>query len=380
MTPASVHLTPGHEAFRSEVRAVLDAHVVPCLAEWERSRCIPRPAWRLLGKHGLLGVGYAPDRDLFHSLVLLEELGRTGYAGFRAAVGVHAYMATHYLAKSGSPFLRARYLAPAVAGEKIAALAVTEPDAGSDLAGLAVSATAAGEHVVLRGVKSMITNGTTADFFVVAARTGVGSAGPAGISLFVVDSASPGVSVRPQETVGWHCADTAEVRFSDVRVPTGNMIGRVGTGFRQLMHGFQLERFVAAALALGGIESCLDATRTHLRTRHVFGGRLSDLQSVRHAMAELFTELAAARHLVHDAAWRLSQDDLPAAECSMAKLYTTELACRVADRCLQLHGANGYLAGSAVARAHAEARAATMAAGPSEVMRDLIAGEMVDLG
>lgn len=378
MTARSVHLTAQHETFRGTVSALLDEHIVPFLPEWERQRRIPRTAWQLLGERGLLGLAHTPEHDLFLSVVLLEELGRTGHCGFRAAVAVHAYMATHYLAQMGSPELRERYLDPAVRGDLVAALAVTEPQAGSDLARLTTVAEADGESLVLHGVKSMITNGTTGDFLVVAARTGTVRRGQTGLSLVVVDARTPGVSARPQEKPGWHCADTAEIRFDGVKVPSSNVIGRVDSGFYYLMRGFQLERLVAAVLALGGIERCLDDTRAHLTQRRIGDGRLADLQVVRHAMAGMSTELAAARHLVYDAVWRFGQGDLPMVECSMAKLYATELACRVADRCLQLHGGHGYVAGSGVARAHVEARAATMAAGPSEVMLDLIANAVID--
>ncbi|PWW59444.1 acyl-CoA dehydrogenase family protein [Actinokineospora spheciospongiae] len=377
MSPRSVHLTPAHEEFRAGVRATLAAHVLPHLPDWERARAIPRDAWERLGSWGYLGLLHTTD-DLFRSVVLLEELGRTGYSGFRAAVAVHSHMATHYLAAHGSAALKDRYLTPAIAGTAVAALAVTEPQAGSDLGALAVTATPDGDDLLLDGTKSMITNGTTADFLVVAARTGRARTGPTGVSLVVVETATPGVEATPQEKPGWHSAATAELRFTAARVPASNVIGKRDSGFYYLMRGFQLERLVAATLALGGIEHCLDATRDHLRTRHAFGAPLASRQAPRHTIADLTTRLHAARHLTYDAVRRLAGGDLPATEASMAKLLTTELACEVADRCLQLHGSPGYAADSPVARAHAEARAATMAAGPSEVMRDLIAAALLD--
>jgi acyl-CoA dehydrogenase len=315
-------------------------------------------------------------------VVFLEELGRTGYAGLRAAVAVHAHMATHYLATSGSAELQQAYLVPAIGGDKIAALAITEADAGSDLGRLATVAEVDGENLVVRGEKAMVTNGTTADFYVVAVRTGAQASttrrGVTGLSLVVVDAGAPGVVATPEEMLGWHCSDTATVRFDDVVVASGDVVGRRDSGFYYLMRGFQLERLVAAALSMGGAERCLDDTIAHVRRREAFDGTLSSLQAVRHRLADLAARLAAVRQLVYHAAWRHGVDGLAVEECSMAKLLATELACEIADASVQLHGASGFLAGSAAGRAHRDARAAAIAAGPSEVMRDIIAHVVLD--
>jgi citronellyl-CoA dehydrogenase len=325
-------------------------------------------------------------QDLFSSVVFLEELSRIGYGGLRAAVSVHAYMATYYLARSGNAALRQHYLAPAVAGDKIAALAVTEPGAGSDLAGLTSTVHEQPDHFVLDGTKSMVSNGSSADFYVVLARSGArsgvpsgGGRGAAGLSLFVVDADRPGIAIDRTEPVGWRTADPATVHFEAVRVPLDQVIGRLNSGFYQLMRGFQLERVVAAVLALGGADRSLQLTREHLLRRSAFGARLADLQAIRHQVADLATNLAAARELVYHAVWRYQSDDLGSVrECSMAKLCATELATRMADTSLQLHGAHGYLGNTEVARAFRDARAATIAAGPSEVMRDIIARLEID--
>ncbi len=383
----SIYFTEQHQGLRKEIRDFLEGAVVPFAAGWEAQRRLPREAWKSLGERGLLGLLHSrevggSDRDLFSSVVFLEELGRTGFGGLRAAVSVHAYMATYYLARSGGAALRRRYLAPAVAGDKIAALAVTEPTAGSDLAGLATTVHEQPDHFVLDGTKSMVSNGSSADFYVVLARssTHAGSGrGAAGLSLFVVDADSPGITIDRTEPVGWRAADPATVRFEAVRVPLDQVIGRLDSGFYQLMRGFQLERVVAAVLALGGADRSLQLTREHLVRRTAFGARLADLQAVRHRVADLATDLAAARELVYHAAWRYQSDDLGSVrECSMAKLCATELATRMADTSLQLHGAHGYLDGTEVARVFRDARAATIAAGPSEVMRDIIARLEID--
>jgi acyl-CoA dehydrogenase len=387
----SIYFTEQHQRFRMEVRDFLAGAIVPFAPSWEAQRRVPREAWKSFGEQGLLGLLHSREvggsaRDLFSSVVFLEELGRTGYGGLRAAVSVHAYMATYYLARSGDTALRQRYLAPAVAGDKIAALAVTEPGAGSDLAGLTSTVRAQPDHFVLDGTKSMVSNGSSADFYVLLARSrarsGVpsgGGRGAAGLSLFVVDADSPGITIDRTEPVGWRTADPATVHFEAVRVPLDQVVGRLDSGFYQLMRGFQLERVVAAVLALGGADRSLQLTREHLVRRAAFGARLADLQAVRHRVADLATNLAAARELVYHAIWRYQSDDLGSVrECSMAKLCATELATRMADTSLQLHGAHGYLDGTEVARAFRDARAATIAAGPSEVMRDIIARLEID--
>ncbi|MER5214837.1 acyl-CoA dehydrogenase family protein [Streptomyces sp. NPDC002838] len=377
----SPYLTPDHEVFRINVRTFLADHVLPHAADWEQEGGLPRELWKLFAERGYLGLLHPRSagggaRDLFTSVVFLEELGRTGFGGLRAAVSVHAYMATHYLAWVGGRELCRTYLEPAVRGDSVAALAITEPGAGADLAGLATTATRDGDHYVVNGTKTMVSNGMAADFAVVAVRTGAvtdaGRPGMAGLSLLVVDSGLPGIGREPVRTLGWCSAGTATVSYDGVRVPADHLIGRLNSGFYYLMRGLQLERLVAATLALGGIEQSLDDLRGFVRGRRVAGDVLAEKQAPVHRIADLGTELAAARQLVHHTAWLYDQGELPTTECSMAKLYTTELACRLADVSLQLQGAHGYAEGSRAARAYRDARAATIAAGPSEVMRDLI--------
>jgi acyl-CoA dehydrogenase len=383
---STIYLTAEHDAFRSRVRTFLDREIVPFADEWEAKRCLPREAWKAFAREGFLGLLHAKSvggsqQGLFHSVVFLEELGATGYGGLRAAISVHAYMASHYLAAAG-PIVERAYLVPAVGGERIAALAVTEAQAGSDLALLALTASADDQGFVLSGEKTMVTNGTTADFLVVAARTGrppqTGRPGVTGLSLVVVDGNSQGLTRTPLEKIGWHSSGTACIRFDDVKVPSDHVVGRLNTGFYQLMRGFQLERLVAAVLAVGGADRCLRDTVRHLKARRAFEGTLANLQAVRHRIADAATRLAAARHLIYHAAWAYETRDLPVEECSMAKLMATELASDIAVLALQLHGSHGYLAEAAVARAYRDAPAATIAAGPSEVMRDIIAHTAID--
>ncbi|MET7502997.1 acyl-CoA dehydrogenase family protein [Streptomyces microflavus] len=376
----SPHFTPEHETFRAEVRAFLAAEVTPHATRWDEEGSVPTHVWKSLGQRGWLGLAHPEEagggaRDLFTSVVFLEELGRTGFGGLRAAVSVHAYMATHYLARFGGPELMRTHLAPAVRGDRISALAITEPGAGSDLSGLSVTAERVGDLLVVDGVKSMVSNGMTADFLVVAVRTGPAGRGPrgaTGLSLLVVDTDLPGVTRVQQRTLGWRSAGTAAITFRAVRVPADRVVGRLDHGFYYLMRGLQLERLVAAVLAVGGAERALDDLCAFLRRRSAAGTVLAERQALVHQIADLSTDLAATRQLIYHTAWLYENGELPAVECSMAKLRATELACRVADTSLQFQGSHGYLEESSAARGHRDARAATIAAGPSEVLRDLI--------
>lgn len=375
-----------HDRFRESVRQFITQDVLPYADEWERNRCIPKPVWQKMGQLGFLGLhhlkGYGGSQlEFFYSAVLLEELGRTGYAGFRVAVAVHAYMSTYYLTHAGNDQLKHRYLTPAIRGEKVSALAITEPQAGSDLSQLQTTAVRDSDNYIVNGTKKFVANGTTADFIVVAVRTSSATGskrGATGISLIVVDTASEGLSAKRLDSLGWHCSDTAEVHFRDVRVPSSNLLGKLDYGFMYIMQGFQLERLVAALLALGEIDLCLEITCSYLFQRRVFGSPLGHFQALRHRMADIITEVEATRQLVYYTAWLYQQGELPVAECSMSKLKATELANRVVNACLQLHGARGYLEANPIARMYRDTRAATIAAGTSEIMREIISQIAID--
>lgn len=383
----SPYLTGEHEAFRASVRRFLADEVIPHAEEWEREGRVPREVWSKMGETGFLGVNYPREyggsgQDFFSSVVYLEELGRTGYAGFRAAIGVHQFMASWYLLHAGGDLLKQRYLADCIKGRKIAALAITEWGTGSDMASMQTSAVKEGDDFLVSGSKAFVVNGTGADFYIVAVRTsaqgGMRQRNGAGISLILVDAAAPGVTSKRVETMGWHCADTAQLLFDNVRVPATHVIGRVDSGFFYLMQCFQLERLAAAVLALGGADACIEELRRRLATRKAFGGTLAQFQVLRHRMADLYTELYATRELVYKTAWLYSRGDLPVKECSMAKLKATELSNRLAAECMQLHGAHGYLAESAAARMYRDTPVGTLGAGTSEIIRDIIAELVLD--
>ncbi|BAY44936.1 putative acyl-CoA dehydrogenase [Scytonema sp. HK-05] len=384
----SPYFTTEHNTFRERVRRFISQEVLPFADDWEYNRCIPKEIWQKMGQMGFLGINYpkaygGSEMDFFFSVVFLEEIGRAGYGGFRAAVSVHEYMATYYIAHAGSDELKRKYLSPAIAGEKLGALGITERNAGSDINQIQTSAVHDGDNYIVNGAKTFITSGTTADFVTLAVRTTPSKAmskrGATGISLLVVDTDSEGLSTKKLDNkIGWHCSDTAELYFKNVRVPAENLVGRFNCGFYYIMQCFQLERLTAGIVALGEIDHCLEVTRRYIAQRKAFSSPLTNFQALRHRIADLVTDVEAARQLIYHTAWLYQQGELPIAECSMAKLKVTELANRVVNECLQFHGGYGYLEEYPIARMYRDIRVGTIAGGTSEIMREIIAQITID--
>lgn len=364
----------GHREFRERVRHLLAQCVLPHADEWERNTHIPAQGWRSLGDHGLLAFGHGGE-DFLRSAVFLEELGRTGYAGVRAAVGVHAYMAASYIELFGTAEQKARYLPRIRSGDLVVALAISEDEAGSDLSGLtteALSADESGRYVT--GRKWPVANGSRADVFVTLARTrqATSARGLTGAGLVLVDGHSPGVSRRPEPMLGMRSADVCRVDFDRVRVGHDQMLGREDRALMHLMKALDFERLVAGLLAVGGVHSSLALLGAFVRERRVGGAPLAAKQAVKHRLADLVAEFESVRHFAYLAAWRHSRGGLDSQTASILKLKATELAVETARVCVQFHGARGYAEDSAAARHYRDAMAGTIAAGASELMRDMI--------
>ena len=379
----SIYLTPEHETFRAAVRRFIETEVAPHAEAWESLGSIPRAIFPRLAELGFLGITVPPEHggaggDLFFALAFLEELPRSLLGGFCAAVSVQQFMATQHILRWGSDDLKRRYLEPSVAGRLVGALGITEPDAGSDVAALRTAARRDGDSFVISGAKTFITNGGSGDFITLAVKTDT-AAGVGGISLVVVDTSMPGVRVtRRLEKLGWHCSDTAELAFEEVRVPAGNLIGDENMGFYYLMEAFQLERLAGAAMAVGSCDLCLAQTTAYLKQRSAFGHPLTRYQALTHRLADLAAELEAARALTYHAAWLQEHGEGAVRECSMAKLIATELAKRAADECLQCFGGYGFMEEYPLARFFRDSRAGTIVAGTSEIMREIIARLMIE--
>lgn len=379
----SIYFSEEHDAFRREVRRFLTREVAPHANEWEAAGRVPRDVFARMGELGFLGI-LAPeelggaDADVFYAVAFLEELPRSLMGGFCAAVSVQQFMATPHIERAGSDTLKHRYLVPSIEGRKVGALAITEPDTGSDVASIRTSARRDGDSFVVTGSKTFITNGAEGDFYTTAVRTGT-EPDASGISLLVIDADTPGVRVAGRlAKLGWHSSDTAELVFEDARVPAENLIGEEGSGFYQIMESFALERLCAAVIAVGSADVALEETLRYMAERKAFGKPLNRFQALRHRIADLAAELEAARQLAYHTAWLMDRGDRAIRESAMAKLVCTELGKRIADECLQLFGGYGFMEEYAVARFYRDARGGTITAGTSEIMREIIARVTID--
>jgi acyl-CoA dehydrogenase len=370
-----------HEMFRATVRQFVEREITPHAEEWEAAGRLPKSIFQRMGELGFLGVEYdekygGAGADFFTSMVLHEECARSRSGSFAMAVGVHTDMASPHLYWTGSEALKETYLPALCRGEKVSAIAVTEPGGGSDVAAIRTRATPDGDHYVLNGSKMFITNGAMADVYFVAARVGTGdqSQRHRGISMFLVERDTPGFSVsRTLDKMGMRASDTAELSFQDVRVPAANLLGREGVGFYEVMRVFQRERLVAGLHAVGMSQRALEDTIAYVRERQAFGGPLSDKQAVRHRIADMATSIEAMRSLTYTASVTYAAGEDCVREISMVKLFTAEVAQQIAYHCVQLHGGYGYMREYPVERFARDVRLFTIGGGTSEVMREIIA-------
>ena len=370
-----------HDIFRDTVRRFVEKELAPHAEEWEEAEEFPSSVFSRMGELGLLGLNYPVEyggqgADFIFSIILAEELARCGMAGLQTAVGVHNGMATPPIYKFGTVEQKRRYLVPACRGEKISALAITEPNAGSDVAAIQAKARRDGDEWVIDGSKTFITNGCRADFVVLLARTSPGK-GHGGISLFVVDKGAPGFSVaRKLKKVGMCCSDTAELLFEECRVPAEALIGEEGKGFEQIMWELQGERIVAAAFCVGRAQICLELAMQYARERVQFGRPIAAFQVTRHRLADMAAEIEAMRQFTYNVAWAFQQGEVPVKEISMVKLLSAQMAFRVADQALQIHGGYGYIMEYPIQRYWRDIRLTRIGGGTDEIMKEIIADRM----
>lgn len=372
----TIYDCPEHDLLRDQVARFIAREVEPHGTKWEEAGMVPRDVLRRMGQAGLLGLMYdegygGGEADALTNLVFAEALSQSTFAGFVITVLVHTDMASPHLHHAGSAEQKAKYLPRVTAGEMITAVGISEPGAGSDVAGIRTSARREGDEWVLNGTKMYITNGVHADLYFIAAKTGPGRRD---MSMFIVEKGTPGFSVgRALNKSGWMSSDTAELILNNCRIPVGNLLGEENKGFYSVMKNFQTERIALGAMAVGHCVRALQLTIDHVKQRQAFGGTLWDQQTIRHRIAMLDAKTRAARQFMYHCAWSVTQGHDIVQEVSMLKALTGELVNEVVQTCQQFHGGMGYIRETAIERLWRDARVLAIGGGATEVMLEEVA-------
>jgi alkylation response protein AidB-like acyl-CoA dehydrogenase len=375
--------TEEHDRLRESIARFVAKELAPHAEEWEETT-FPDSVIRRMGELGFLGLS-VPEQyggqggDYYANLVLAEEMAGAHSGGLAMGVAVHTDMATPPILAFGTEEQKQRYLTPAMRGEKIACIGITEPDAGSDVAGIKTRAVRDGDEWVINGSKTYITNGHRADYIVLLTKTDLGAgahegeARGSGYTVFIVDMDLPGViREKKLEKLGMHASDTALLAFQDVRVPADAVLGEVGKGFYHIMWELQGERLIGAAGCVAGAQLCFDRTLQYALERSAFGRQIGKFQVIRHKFAEMATKIESARQMVYTTAWRFQNGEYPVREISMAKLHAARIAVEVADECIQIHGGAGYMKEYGIERVWRDMRLNRIGAGTDEIMLDVI--------
>ena len=372
----TIYDTPEHQTLREQVARFIAKEVEPHAQAWEEQGMVPREVLQRMGRAGLLGLMYEEQygggqADALTNLVFAEALSQSTFAGFIITVLVHTDMASPHLHHAGTPEQKAKYTPRITAGECISAVGISEPGAGSDVAGIRTSARREGDEWVINGTKMFITNGVHADVYFVAAKTGPGKRD---MSIFIVDKGTPGFTVgRALKKTGWLSSDTAELVFDNVRIPAGNLLGQEHKGFYSVMKNFQTERIALGAMAVGHCQQALRLTLDYVRQRQAFGGTLWDQQTIRQRLSMLDAKTRAARQFMYHCAWSVTQGHDIVQEVSMLKALTGELVNEVVQTCQQFHGGMGFIRETAVERLWRDARVLAIGGGATEVMLEEVA-------
>jgi acyl-CoA dehydrogenase len=374
----SLYYTEAHEAFRATVRRFVEREIEPFVNEWDEAETFPRDLYRRAAEIGLHQAGYPEayggvPADFFYQIIIAQELARAGCGGLSASLRSHTIGLPPVIAL-GSEALKARVAPPVLAGEKIHALAITEPDAGSDVANLKTTARRDGDDYVVNGQKTFITSGMRADFYTVAVRTG--EPGMHGISLLLVERDRPGFARSALKKMGWWCSDTATLYFEDCRVPAANLIGEENRGFRGIMLNFNQERLGMAAGALGFARTCLDEAAAYAHQRHTFGKPLIANQAIRHKLVDMRMRIEAGQAWLESLAWRVEQGERPVADLCLLKNHAATTMQFCADEAMQVFGGAGYLRGGKVERIYRECKVMAIGGGSIEIMKDLAARQL----
>ena len=374
----SLYYDESHDAFRATVRRFVDKEIAPFVDEWDEAGGFPRELYKKAAGVGILGLGYPEEYggspcDQFHRIVLSQELARAGAGGVSASLMSHTIGSPPILAV-GPEAMKERVLPLVLSGEKISALAITEPSGGSDVAQLKTTAKRVGDYYIVNGSKMFITSGVRADFYTVAVRTG--GPGASGVSLLLIERGMAGFTQQPLRKMGWWASDTAQLFFDDVKVPVENLIGEENKGFRYVMLNFNSERLGMAAGCTAFARVCVEESIAWARERKVFGGRLADQQVVRHKIVDMAMRVNATQAYLEQLAWRVQNGESPAAEIAMLKNQATQTMAFCASEGVQIHGGQGFMRGTKVERIYREVKVNAIGGGAEEIMKDLAARQM----
>ncbi|AXT60704.1 acyl-CoA dehydrogenase [Aquimarina sp. AD10] len=378
----SMYFTEEHELFRESLKEFLKKEVVPHIDKWEKTGDIERFIWSKFGEMGYFGIAYPEkygglDLDLFYTVIFLEELQKINSGGFAAAMWAHAYLAMTHINKEGDDRIKEEYLTPSISGEKIGCLAITEPFGGSDVAGMRTTAVKEGDHYVINGSKTFITNGVYSDYLVVAAKTSP-ELGNKGISIFVMDRDTPGISATKLDKLGWKASDTGEIAFDNVKIPVNNLMGEENKGFSYIMQHFALERLIMGVNSHARAEYAVDYVLKYMSEREAFGKTIDRFQALRHTVADMASEVEMCKEFNYSITKRLNDGQYVVKEASMSKLLSTKMADEVIYKALQLLGGYGYMEEYPLARLLRDSRLGPIGGGTSEILREIIAKMIID--
>ncbi|WP_417558134.1 acyl-CoA dehydrogenase family protein [Mesoflavibacter zeaxanthinifaciens] len=378
----SMYFTEEHQLFRNSLRDFLQKEVVPHIEKWEKTGTIERFIWNKFGEMGFLGISYPEkygglDLDIFYMIILLEELQRINSAGFAAAIWAHAYLAMTHLNAEGSEAIKEKYLSASITGDMIGCLCITEPFGGSDVAGMRTTAVKKDDSYVINGSKTFITNGIYSDYLIVAAKTNP-ELGNKGISIFLIDRDTPGVSATKLDKLGWRASDTGEIAFDNVTIPASNLMGEENKGFPYIMQHFALERLIMGVNAHARTQYALEYTLDYMSNREAFGKTIDRFQALRHKIADHYTELELCKTFNYNVAFRLDKGEYVVKEATMSKLKSTKVADDAIYDCLQFLGGYGYMEEYPLARLLRDSRLGPIGGGTSEILREIIAKMVID--
>ncbi len=377
-----MYFTEEHESFRASFKEFLQKEVVPFVDEWEKNGQVPKSIYQKFGEMGYFGLVYPEqygglDLDLFYTTIFLEEMQKVNSGGFAAAMWAHNYLAMTHLKAEGSKEIKKKYLTPSIEGTKVGCLCITEPFGGSDVAGMRTTAVKKGDTYVINGSKTFITNGVYSDYLVVAAKTNPQEK-HRGISIFLVDRNTKGISATKLDKLGWRASDTAEIAFDNVTIPASNLMGEEGKGFGYIMQHFALERVIMGINAHARAEFALDYAINYMQEREAFGKKIAQFQVLRHKVAEMASEIEMCKEFNYSIVDKLNKGKYVVKEATMSKLLSTKIADQVIYDCLQILGGYGYMEDYPMARMFRDSRIGPIGGGTSEILKEVIAKMIID--